>query len=72
MEQECLAIEKCAVYLLGREFDVEMNHLPLQWLHEHHHNARVARQALALQPFNFVVHNQRGRDNINADVLSRM
>ena len=75
IEQECLAIkwgiDKFAVYLLGRQFDVETDHAPLKWLGDHQHNARVARWALALQPFDFIVAHRRGRENVNADALSR-
>ena len=64
-------INKFAVYLLGRQFDVETDHAPLKWLGDHQHNARVARWALALQPFDLVVAHRRGQENVNADVLSR-
>ena len=75
IEQECLSIkwgiDKFAVYLLGHQFDVETDHAPLKWLGDHQHNARIARWALALQPFDFIVAHRRGGENVNADVLSR-
>ena len=75
IEQECLAIkwgiDKFAIYLLGRQFDVETDHAPLKWLGDHQHNTRVARWALVPQPFDFIVAHRRGRENINDDVLSR-
>ena len=47
------AMEKLKVYLLGREFVVQTEHAPLQFMERHANNARVARWGLALQPFRF-------------------
>ena len=75
IEQECLAIkwgvEKFAVYLLGKEFEIQTDHAPLKWLQEHQHNARVARWALELQPFQFYIKHRAGNKHCNADSLSR-
>ena len=43
----------------------------LKWLGDHQHNARVARWALALQPFEFIIAHRRGREKLNAHILSR-
>ena len=58
IEKEALAIkwamEKLKVYLLGREFVVQTDHVPLQFMELHANNARGARWGLALQPFRFL------------------
>ena len=76
IEKEALAIkwamEKLKVYLLGREFVVQTDHAPLQFMERHANNARVARWGLALQPFRFSVRHRPGRCNQNADSLSRL
>ena len=76
IEKEALAIkwamEKLKVYLLGREFVVQTDHAPLQFMERHAKNARVARWGLALQPFRFSVRHRPGRCNQNADSLSRL
>ena len=77
IEKECLAIklsvEAFQVYLLGREFLIEMDHRALQWLANFHmSNSRLTRWSLALQPFKFRVRHRKGCENANADALSRL
>ena len=66
------AILKFAHYLLGRQFALVTDHRPLSWIAQHSSaNARVARWAIALQPFAFQVQYRPGRCNGNTDALSR-
>ena len=45
---------------------------PLQFIERHANNARIARWGLVLQPFRFLVRHRPGRQNQNADSLSRV
>ena len=76
VEKEGLAVKwailKFAPYLLGRTFTLVTDHRPLSWIAHHSSaNARVARWAIALQPFSFAVKYRPGAENGNADGLSR-
>jgi hypothetical protein len=76
IEKECLAIKlgvhAFRVYLLGRAFVVQTDHRSLEWLNRlKENNARLTRWSLALQPYKFTVIHRAGRDNANADGLSR-
>jgi len=76
VEKECLAIrlsvEAFKVYLLGKHFKIQTDHRALVWLDQlKDKNARLTRWSLALQPYNFTVIHRKGKDNDNADVLSR-
>ena len=77
IEKECLAIklsiEHFQVYLMGNPFTVQTDHRALQWLgNVKDRNSRLTRWSLALQSFQFKVEHRRGRDNVNADTLSRV
>lgn len=77
VEAECLAIvwavSKLKCYLLGHSFTVESDHQPLQWLQRvRDSNARLLRWSLSLQPYRFTTVHRSGRDNANADALSRV
>jgi len=77
IEKECLAIRLATqafrVYLLGRPFTIQTDHRALRWLDKlKETNARLTRWSLYLQSFKFVVVHRAGRDNANADALSRM
>lgn len=77
VEKECLAIklgiQAFKVYLLGRPFTVYTDHRALVWLDRlKDNNARLTRWSLALQPYEFQVLHRAGRDNANADTLSRV
>jgi transposase InsO family protein len=76
IEKECMAIVwgilKFQTYLYGRNFILETDHQPLQYLQKaKFQNGRLMRWALSLQPFKFTVHAIKGSDNVGADFLSR-
>ena len=76
VEKECLAIKLAIqafkVYLIGRHFVIQMDHCALEWLDRlKDNNARLTRWSLFLQPFNFTVKYCAGKNNGNADTLSR-
>ncbi len=75
VEKEGLAIkwslDSLRYYLLGREFDLEMDHRALTWIQSmKDHNARVTRWYLALQQYNFKIRHRPGRLNVVANYLS--
>ena len=77
IEKECLAIKLAVdafqVYLLGRPFVIQTDHRTLQWLSNvKDENSRLARWSLALQPYQFKIEHRQGRQNANADSLSRV
>lgn len=48
------ALESLRYYLLGREFDLEMDHWALTWMNSmKDHNSYFTRWYLSLQPFQF-------------------
>ena len=76
IEKECLAIklgiEAFRVYLLGRPFTIETDHRALVWMDRlKTTNNRLARWSLALQSYDFQVCHRAGKENGNADALSR-
>ncbi len=76
IEMECVAICWAVLtlcyYLLGREFTLCSDHVPLQWLHRMKDtNARITRWYLDLQPFKFKVVHRPGAQMAVADFLSR-
>jgi RNase H-like domain found in reverse transcriptase/Reverse transcriptase (RNA-dependent DNA polymerase)/Integrase zinc binding domain/Integrase core domain len=76
IEQECLAIvwaiQKFSDYLYGKEFVLETDHQPLQYLTQAcFQNGRLMRWALALQPYSYTVRAIKGSQNVGADFLSR-
>ena len=77
IEKECLAIKLATqafrVYLLlGKLFIVQTDHRALEWLDRlKENNAKLSRWSIALQPFKFQVRHRPGKDNSNADSLSR-
>ena len=77
IERECLAIvwaiEKFKYYLVGQKFHLEVDHKPLVYLNKFKgSNPRLMRWALALQSYRFTLVHIAGRDNIGADLLSRL
>ena len=76
IEKECLAvvfgIQKYSPFLAGRKFVVQTDHCPLQWLHRvKPQSPRLMRWSLQLQPYDFDVQAIPGRENVDADFLSR-
>jgi len=76
VEKECLAVKQgmqaFEAYLLGRRFTVETDQRSLVWLEKSkEQNARLTRWSLSMQPFAFLVRHKPGRQNGNADGLSR-
>ena len=76
-EKECAAIlwavKRLHCYLDGQEkFRIQTDHNPITWLHSAaSSNPRLMRWALTLQNYNYSVEYRKGRDNQNADSLSR-
>ncbi len=75
-EIECLAIvrsiQHIRVNLVGKSFTFETDHKALTHFHSSTHlNGRLTRSALLLQPYNFTTRYRPGRENGNADGLSR-
>ena len=76
-ERECLAVvwavKKFEPYLYGVHFTLETDHKPLQYLDRvKTENSRLMRWALQLQQYSFTTKVIRGKDNVGADLLSRM
>ena len=57
--------------LLGRTFQLMIDHAPLQWLGEQKKEGLLFQWALAMQEFNIEIVYRRGTSNGNADALSR-
>lgn len=75
-ELECLAvvvaIKKFRIYIEGHDFTVVTDHASLKWLmHQKDLSGRLARWALKLQGYNFIIEHRRGRENVVPDALSR-
>jgi hypothetical protein len=76
VEKECFAIvwavKTLRNFLEGKEFTINTDHAPLQWLHKMKtSNQRLLRWSLILQEFSFTISYIAGKTNIIADVLSR-
>lgn len=75
-ERECLAIveaiENWHYYLAGRKFTVESDHQPLEWLMKTKHTkTRLFNWSLKLSQYNFTIEYIPGKENVEADHLSR-
>ena len=58
---------------MGKPFRIQTDHRALQWLNKFKEkNRQLTRWSLALQPFTFTIEHKKGKDNANADTLSRM
>jgi len=76
-EKEALAVvwscERFYLYLIGREFEIETDHKPLEFIYspKSKPSARVERWVLRLSSFSYKLVHRPGRQNI-ADCLSRL
>ena len=74
IQQECLAIlyalKQFRHYLLGRQFTLQTDHAPLQWLSSQKMEGLLCRWALSMQEFDFNIEYCKGSANGNADALS--
>ena len=67
------AVNHFDAYLVTHPFSIETDHRALMFLNSaKHNNGRLARWAIQLQPYTFHIHYRPGKENDNADVLSRM
>lgn len=64
------AIDIFRPYLLGSHFIVRSDHSSLQWLYKAK-NGRLARWALQLQEYDFVIKHRAGKKHLHVDALSR-
>ncbi|KII73811.1 Transposon Ty3-I Gag-Pol polyprotein [Thelohanellus kitauei] len=76
-ELECLAIinalKKFRHYLIGSKFLLYCDHEPLKWLLNNKiRDGRIGRWIVQTQEFNFEIHYRKGKENGNADALSRI
>ena len=77
IEQECFAvvfgIRKFYPYLYGRQFIVETDHHPLQYMARIRPSSRrLAGWAMELQSHDFIIRSIPGKENVVSDYLSRM
>ena len=81
LDREALAIiysvQHFYLYLIGRRFTLITDNQPLERIFHQHSkipkmtSARLQRYAAYLSGFDYQVHSKRGKDNSNADCLSR-
>ena len=76
IEKECLAIvwalQFFHTYLYGQTFVIQTDHRPLAWLHRMRNtNPRLTRWSLIIQPYMATMTQRCGKENGNADALSR-
>lgn len=76
VEKECLAIvwaiNQLRYYLCNREFTIVTDHRPLTWLERvKDKNQKLLRWSLVLQQYKFNILHKQGKENLNADALSR-
>lgn len=76
IEKECLAIvaglQHFQPYLIGHDFVIQTDHRALSYIETMRNaNGPLMRWALSLQPYSFTVVYRPGKQNANADGLSR-
>ncbi len=68
----CWAVNYWRTYLLGKPFDVVTDHQCLTWLQGlNEPKGRLARWILSLQEYQFQIKHRPGKQNGNADAISR-
>lgn len=77
IEKELLAIvwatKYFRPYLFGRKFTIVTDHKPLQWLFNlKEPNSRLVRWRLKLEEYDYNIIYKKGKNNTNADALSRV
>lgn len=77
IEKELLAIvwatKYFRPYLYGRKFKIYSDHRPLQWLFSlKEPNSKLLRWRLKLEEFDYEIIYKKGKQNTNADALSRI
>lgn len=77
IERELLAVKEFTKhfrpYLYGRTFDIYTDHRPLVWLYQlKEPNSKLTRWRLYLQEYDFNIIYKNGKQNLNADALSRI
>ena len=77
IEKELLAIvwatKYFRPYLFGRKFKIVTDHKPLQWIMNiREPNSRLTRWRLKLSEYSYTVVYKKGKNNTNADALSRI
>ena len=75
VEKECLAvkwgIQNFGVYVMGKPFRIDGSLCPTM-VKQFQREEQPARWSLALQLIHFSFEHKKGKDNANADTLSRM
>lgn len=76
-ETECLAVvwscNQFRHYLLGNKFTIRTDHSALAWLSTVCETTnRLARWAIVLGEFDFTIEYRKGKNNANADYVSRV
>ena len=66
------AIHSFRSFIIGTKFTVETDHHSLQWLLTASKPARLVRWAMELAEYDFEIKHRSGRNNQNADALSRL
>ena len=67
------AIDKWSTYLKGKSFKLETDHRPLVWIKSMvNRNNKLARMAIELAEYEFEISHVKGKDNCDADALSRI
>ena len=77
IEKELLAIvwgiQHFRPYLYGREFLIVTDHKPLKWLENNTDlSSRLLRWRLKLEEYSYKIEYKKGKNNTNADALSRV
>ena len=66
-------ITKFRPYLAGKPFILQTDHQPLAYINKtKYQNDRIMRWALAVQGYDYTVQDIPGKDNVEADYLSRV